>query len=152
MAWSPRFMSRKAIRSTPVPSWSSWRTLVNDTTLPKQVRVVEVGPRDGLQNERGIIATDDKVHFIDLLSAAGFEMVEATSFVHPKAVPQLADAAEVYARITRRPQVRYPVLVPNPRGMERAVESGVREIAVFTAASDAFNQHNINATIDESLA
>jgi isopropylmalate/homocitrate/citramalate synthase len=125
---------------------------VNDTTLPKQVRVVEVGPRDGLQNERDTISTDVKVHFIDLLSAAGFEMVEATSFVHPKAIPQLADAAEVYARITKRPRVRYPVLVPNPRGMARAVESGVREIAVFTAASDAFNQHNINSTIDESLA
>lgn len=119
--------------------------------IPQRVRVVEVGPRDGLQNEAGAIPTDDKVIFIDLLSAAGFEMVEATSFVHPRAVPQLADAAEVYARIVKRPGVRYPVLVPNPRGMTRAVEAGVREIAVFTAASDSFNQHNINATIDESL-
>ena len=119
--------------------------------IPAQVRVVEVGPRDGLQNEKGIIATDDKVTFIDLLSEAGFEMVEATSFVHPRAIPQLADAAEVLARIAKPAAVRFPVLVPNSRGMERAVEAGVKEIAVFTAASDTFNQRNINATIDESL-
>ena len=119
--------------------------------FPRKVRVVEVGPRDGLQNEKTTIPTEDKVRFIDLLSAAGFEMVEATSFVHPKAVPQLADAAEVYARIEKRPGVQYPVLVPNQRGMERAVQSGVREIAVFTAASETFNRRNINAGIDESL-
>ena len=119
--------------------------------IPRRVRVVEVGPRDGLQNEAGAIPTDDKVTFVNLLSEAGFEMVEATSFVHPRAVPQLADAAEVYARIEKRPGVRYPVLVPNPRGMARAVEAGVKEIAVFTAASETFNKHNINATIDESL-
>ena len=119
--------------------------------IPRRVRVVEVGPRDGLQNEKALIATHEKVRFIDLLSAAGFEMVEATSFVHPRAIPQLADAGEVFARIEKRPGVRYPVLVPNPRGMERALEAGVREIAVFTAATDTFNKHNINATIDESL-
>jgi isopropylmalate/homocitrate/citramalate synthase len=116
------------------------------------VRVVEVGPRDGLQNEQQTISTEDKVHFVDLLSAAGFEMVEATSFVHPRAVPQLADAAEVYARIEKRPGVSYPVLVPNQRGMERAVAAGVRAIAVFTAASETFNRRNINAGIEESLA
>jgi isopropylmalate/homocitrate/citramalate synthase len=120
--------------------------------LPSQVRVVEVGPRDGLQNEPGTIATEDKVAFIDLLSEAGFEMVEVTSFVHPRAVPQLADAAEVLAGIAPRETVRFPVLVPNSRGMERAVEAGVKEIAVLTAASDSFNQRNINATVEESLA
>src|SRR5437762_7039585 len=99
-----------------------------DASLPRRVRVVEVGPRDGLQNEQRSIPTEDKIQFIDLLSAAGFEMVEATSFVHPKAIPQLADAAEVFARIEKRPGVRYPVLVPNPRGMERAREVGVREL------------------------
>src|SRR5439155_24839687 len=118
---------------------------------PQRVRVVEVGPRDGLQNEPHTIATDDKVRFIDLLSACGFEVVEATSFVHPRAIPQLADAKEVFGRIEKRRGVRYPVLVPNPRGMERALEAGVREIAVFTAASESFNRHNINAGIDESL-
>ena len=103
--------------------------------LPSSVRIVEVGPRDGLQNEKAIIPTAAKVELIDRLSATGLRTVEATSFVSPKWVPQLADAAEVYAGITRRPGVRYPVLVPNERGYERARESGADEIAVFTAAS-----------------
>ena len=120
-------------------------------SLPRRVRIVEVGPRDGLQNEGRAIPTADKVRFIDLLSEAGFEMVEATSFVHPKAVPQLADAADVLGSIEKRPGVRYPVLVPNARGMERAIEAGAREVAVFTAATESFNRRNINATIDESL-
>ena len=120
-------------------------------SLPRRVRIVEVGPRDGLQNEGRAIATDDKVRFVDLLSEAGFEMIEATSFVHPRTVPQLADAAELLARIDKRPGVRYPVLVPNARGMERALQSEAREVAVFTAATESFNRRNINATIDESL-
>ena len=120
--------------------------------LPSSVRIVEVGPRDGLQNEKAIIPTAAKVELIDRLSATGLRTVEATSFVSPKWVPQLADAAEVYAGITRRPGVRYPVLVPNERGYERAREAGADEIAVFTAASEAFNKTNTNATIDESLA
>jgi hydroxymethylglutaryl-CoA lyase len=120
-------------------------------SLPRRVRIVEVGPRDGLQNEARAIPTPDKVRFIDLLSAAGYEMIETTSFVHPKAVPQLADAADVLAAIEKRPGVRYPVLVPNARGMERALEAGAREVAVFTAATESFNRRNINATIDESL-
>ena len=121
------------------------------TTMPTRVRVVEVGPRDGLQNEPSAIPTDDKVHFIDLLSETGLPMVEATSFVHPRAIPQLADAQEVFTRIRKRPGVQYPVLVPNPRNLERALAAGAREIAVFTAATDTFNQHNINATIEQSL-
>ncbi|AXK72218.1 hydroxymethylglutaryl-CoA lyase [Lysobacter sp. TY2-98] len=115
------------------------------------VRIVEVGPRDGLQNEKAIIATSDKIALIDRLSATGLSVVEATSFVSPKWVPQLADAADVYRGITRRSGVDYPVLVPNLQGYERGREVGVSHIAVFTAASEAFNRENINASIDESL-
>jgi isopropylmalate/homocitrate/citramalate synthase len=120
-------------------------------SLPRRVRVVEVGPRDGLQNEKAQIPTAEKIRFIDLLSAAGFGTVEATSFVSPKAIPQLADASEVMAGITRRAGVSYPVLVPNQKGMERALAAGVRSVAVFTAASETFTRHNINATIAESI-
>jgi hydroxymethylglutaryl-CoA lyase len=115
------------------------------------VRIVEVGPRDGLQNEKTQIDTADKIALIDRLSATGLGSIEATSFVSPKWVPQLADAAEVFAGIARRPEVRYPVLVPNEQGYERARAVGVEEIAVFTAASEGFNRKNINASIDESL-
>ena len=121
------------------------------TALPRHVRIVEVGPRDGLQNEKAMVSTADKIELIDRLSATGLQSIEATSFVSPRWVPQLADAAEVFAGITRRPGVHYPVLVPNEKGYERAREAGVEEIAVFTAASEAFNQRNINASIDESL-
>lgn len=116
------------------------------------VRIVEVGPRDGLQNESTFISTADKIELIDRLSATGLRSIEATSFVSPKWVPQLADAAEVFAGITRRPGIAYPVLVPNETGYARARSAGVEEIAVFTAASEAFNAKNINASIDESLA
>lgn len=115
------------------------------------VRIVEVGPRDGLQNEKTMVSTADKIALVDRLSATGLQSIEATSFVSPKWVPQLADAAEVFAGIARRPGVHYPVLVPNEKGYERAREVGVEEIAVFTAASEAFNRKNINASIDESL-
>jgi len=118
---------------------------------PDRVTVVEVGPRDGLQNEAAIVPTAAKVRFIEILAAAGLPVVEATSFVHPAAVPQLADADQVLPAITRRPGVRYPVLVPNMRGMERAVAAGADAIAVFTAASEAFAQANIRMTIAESL-
>lgn len=119
--------------------------------LPAAVRIVEVGPRDGLQNEKSIVATADKVELINRLSATGLRSIEATSFVSPKWVPQLADAAEVFSTIERRPGVSYPVLVPNEAGYERARAVGADEIAVFTAASEAFNRRNINASIDESL-
>jgi isopropylmalate/homocitrate/citramalate synthase len=118
---------------------------------PTRATVVEVGPRDGLQNEAAIVPTDAKVRFIEMLAAAGLPVVEATSFVHPAAVPQLADADEVLPRIARRPGVRYPVLVPNMRGMERAIAAGADAVAVFTAASEAFSQANIRMTIAESL-
>lgn len=119
--------------------------------LPARVTVVEVGPRDGLQNEHGVVSTQDKIRFINLLSEAGFAVIEATSFVSPKAVPQLADASEVMAGITRRPGTRYTALVPNRKGMERALASGVEEVAVFTGASESFVQHNINTSIAGSI-
>src|SRR6478752_3128182 len=115
------------------------------------VRIVEVGPRDGLQNEKTLVPTPAKIELIDRLSATGLSTIEATSFVSPKWVPQLADAAEVFAGITRKHGVRYPVLVPNEQGYDRARAVGAEEVAVFTAASEAFNQKNINATIDESI-
>jgi hydroxymethylglutaryl-CoA lyase len=116
------------------------------------VRIVEVGPRDGLQNEKTLVPAADKIALIDRLSATGLRSIEATSFVSPKWVPQLADATEVYTGIAQRPGVRSPVLVPNETGYERARAVGVDEIAVFTAASEAFNRKNINASIEESLA
>jgi hydroxymethylglutaryl-CoA lyase len=119
--------------------------------MTDSVRIVEVGPRDGLQNEKTLIPAAAKIELIDRLSATGLRSIEATSFVSPKWVPQLADAAEVYVGIAKRPGVRYPVLVPNEQGYERARAVGVDEIAVFTAASEAFNRKNINAGIEESL-
>lgn len=120
--------------------------------IPRSVRVVEVGPRDGLQNEKAQIPTQDKIQFITMLAAAGLPVVEATSFVSPRAIPQLGDAGAVMAGLTRLPSTDYPVLVPNLKGMERALVGDVRSIAVFTAASESFTRHNINATIAESLA
>ncbi len=120
-------------------------------SAPAQVRIVEVGPRDGLQNEKNLIATADKIELINRLSGTGLRSVEATSFVSPKWVPQLADAADVYVGIQRREGVSYPVLVPNLQGYERARAVGVTEVAVFSAASEAFNRKNINASIDESI-
>ena len=115
------------------------------------VRIVEVGPRDGLQNEKQQVATADKIALIDRLSATGLRTIEATSFVSPKWVPQLADAAEVMAGIARRPGIAYPVLVPNEQGYVRALAAGASEVAVFTAASEQFNRTNTNAGIAESL-
>jgi hydroxymethylglutaryl-CoA lyase len=120
--------------------------------LPHAVRVVEVGPRDGLQNEKALIPTAQKIQFIHMLAEAGLPVVEATSFVSPRAIPQLSDASEVMTGLTRRPSTSYPALVPNVKGMERALAAGVRAIAVFTAASESFTRHNINTTIEESLA
>jgi hydroxymethylglutaryl-CoA lyase len=119
--------------------------------LPRRVTIVEVGPRDGLQNEPDVVPTDTKVAFIDRLARTGLEVVEATSFVHPTWVPQLADAAEVLAGIDPVEGVRYPVLVPNETGLDRALEAGVAEVAVFGAASEGFSRANLNRTIAESL-
>src|SRR5229473_3462531 len=116
------------------------------------VKIVEVGPRDGLQNERVTIPTAAKVEYITALADSGLKVIEAGAFVSPKWVPQMADTAEVYREIPKDPGVEFPVLVPNMKGLERAIEAGVKSIAIFTAASDTFNKRNINMTIDESFA
>jgi hydroxymethylglutaryl-CoA lyase len=119
--------------------------------MPEAVEIVEVGPRDGLQNETGVIATEDKIALIDLLSTAGFARIEAASFVSPKWVPQMADGGAVMAGITRADGVRYMALTPNMQGFERALAAQVDQVAIFAAASEGFSRANINATIDESL-
>ena len=119
--------------------------------LPKRVKIVEVGPRDGLQNEAEIVPTDVKIEFIDLLTRTGLPVIEATSFVSPKWVPQMADNAMVMAGIQRRVGVSYPVLTPNLKGLDAAVAAGAEEVVVFGAASEAFSQKNINCSINESL-
>lgn len=121
-------------------------------TLPKQVRLVEVGPRDGLQNEQQPISVADKVRLVDDLSATGLSYIEVGSFVSPKWVPQMAGSAEVFAQIQRKAGVTYAALTPNMKGLEAAIEAGVKEVAVFGAASEAFSQKNINCSIAESLA
>jgi isopropylmalate/homocitrate/citramalate synthase len=118
---------------------------------PKSVKMVEVGPRDGLQNESANLPAAVKIELIDRLSATGLRVIEAGSFVSPKWVPQMADTADVLARIRRAPGVSYPVLVPNLKGFEAAVAAGANEIAIFTAASETFAQKNINCSIAESL-
>jgi hydroxymethylglutaryl-CoA lyase len=120
-------------------------------SLPGSVRLVEVGPRDGLQNEQAVVATRDKVELIERLGAAGLKTIEVGSFVSPKWVPQMADTADVLAALARRPGVSYPVLVPNLKGLEAALAHGVEEVAVFAAASESFSRKNINCSIEESL-
>jgi hydroxymethylglutaryl-CoA lyase len=120
-------------------------------TYPPRVRVVEVGPRDGLQNEPSTVPAEAKVALIEALADAGLTKIEAGSFVSPKWVPQMADTAEVLARLRLRPDVGYPVLVPNLQGLDRALACGVREVAVFGAASESFSRRNINCSIEESL-
>ncbi|KAB0491026.1 hydroxymethylglutaryl-CoA lyase [Pseudomonas psychrophila] len=121
-------------------------------TLPTHVRLIEVGPRDGLQNEALPISVADKVQLVDALTDAGLDYIEVGSFVSPKWVPQMAGSAEVFAQIRRKPGVVYGALAPNMRGFEDAVAAGVKEVAVFAAASEAFSQRNINCSISESLA
>lgn len=118
---------------------------------PKQVTIVEVGPRDGLQNEPTFVATKDKVELINMLSASGIQHIEVTSFVSAKAIPQLADNETLFNTINKPAEVHFSALVPNERGMIKAMELGVKEIAVFTAASESFNQRNINCSIAESI-
>ena len=120
-------------------------------SFPDSVQIYEVGPRDGLQNEPAPVPTDVKVEFVDMLTAAGLPYVEVSSFVHPRWIPQLADAEEVLARIQRREGVRYAALVPNQRGLERANEAQLRDVALFVSASETHNQKNLNRSIDASL-
>src|SRR5262245_19148416 len=117
----------------------------------RRITVVEVGPRDGLQNESAAISTADKIEFVNRLSAAGLPAIEVSAFVSPKWVPQMADASAVFAGIQRKPGTRYSALVPNLTGLDRAVEAGVADVAVFAASTEAFSRKNINQTIDESL-
>jgi hydroxymethylglutaryl-CoA lyase len=121
-------------------------------TLPPRVTIVEVGPRDGLQNEAARIATADKIAFVEALSAAGLPVIEVSAFVSARWVPQMADASEAFAGITRRAETRYTALVPNMAGLERAHAAGVTEIAIFAAASETFSRRNINRGVAESLA
>lgn len=120
-------------------------------SLPRRVKMVEVGPRDGLQNEEKILSADLKIDFINRLSETGLSVIEATSFVSPQWIPQLADHDQVFRAIHKKPQVNYPVLVPNLTGLQNALAAGVKEIAVFTSPSQQFNQHNINCSVEESL-
>jgi hydroxymethylglutaryl-CoA lyase len=121
------------------------------STASRPIRIIEVGPRDGLQNETDIVSTEAKVSFVNALSKSGVAEIEVGSFVSPRAIPQLADADEVFRRIERRPGVIYSALVPNERGLERARAAAVTKIAIFTAASDSFTRRNINCTIGESI-
>ena len=119
--------------------------------LPPRVTIVEVAPRDGLQNEQAVVPAAVKVELIERLAGAGLPVVEATSFVNPRWVPQLADAEEVLARLRRRPGVRYPVLVPNERGLERALGAGAEEVAIFASATESFSRRNLNRSREEAL-
>ena len=125
---------------------------MTDPMTRPEVRIYEVGPRDGLQAEAAIVPTEAKLTFLSMLAAAGLREIETTSFVRPDAIPQLADADDLLGRLDRRAGVRYPVLVPNALGLERAIAAGVDAICLITAATDAYVQHNIGMTIDESLA
>src|SRR5712691_8994100 len=117
----------------------------------QKVTIVEVGPRDGLQNEQVSVSTADKIEFVNRLGAANLPVIEVSAFVSPKWVPQMADAADVFAGITQRPGGRYTALVPNLAGLERAMRAGVREIGIFAASSETFSRKNINQSIAESL-
>ncbi|SEF06326.1 hydroxymethylglutaryl-CoA lyase [Pseudomonas deceptionensis] len=134
------------------PTKAPLTNTVNSMNLPTHVRLIEVGPRDGLQNEATPISVADKVQLVDALTDAGLGYIEVGSFVSPKWVPQMAGSAEVFAQIRRKPGVVYGALAPNLRGFEDAVAAGVKEVAVFAAASEAFSQRNINCSISESLA
>jgi hydroxymethylglutaryl-CoA lyase len=120
-------------------------------SLPPSVTIVEVGPRDGLQNEKAVVPTAQKIAFVDRLTAAGHQAIEVSAFVSPKWVPQMGDATEVFAGITQKAGVRYSALVPNRAGLDRALAAGVREVAIVAAASDTFSRKNINQSIDESF-
>lgn len=125
--------------------------MMSSRSYPEKVAIVEVGPRDGLQNEAAVVPTATKIAFVDRLTAAGHQAIEVSAFVSPKWVPQMGDAAEVFAGITRREGVRYSALVPNRAGLDRALAAGVRDIAIFAAASETFSRRNINQSIDESF-
>lgn len=142
-------LGRRARSTAPAPPLPSF--LYNRDHIPKSVRVVEVGPRDGLQNEATPVSTDSKIQLINSLANAGLKTIEAGAFVSPKWVPKMADSMDVFKGITRKEGVRYAALTPNMKGMELALEAQTDEVAVFAAASEEFSQKNINCTIDDSL-
>ncbi|MEV0665733.1 hydroxymethylglutaryl-CoA lyase [Actinomadura luteofluorescens] len=127
-------------------------TVVPLSGLPERVTIYEVGPRDGLQNEKAVVPAEVKAEFVTRLADAGLRTIETTSFVHPRWVPQLADAEQLLDILPRSPHLRYPVLVPNERGLDRALANGVTEIAIFGSATETFARRNLNRTVDESLA
>ncbi|ODN02784.1 3-hydroxymethyl-3-methylglutaryl-CoA lyase, cytoplasmic, partial [Orchesella cincta] len=134
--------------------WDEWKKVpfrISRPHFPRKVRIVEVGPRDGLQNEPSIVPALDKIEFINRLSQTGLQSIEVTSFVSPKWVPQMGDNTEVYSKISKRPGISYSVLVPNIKGLQSALDVGAREIAIFGAASESFSMKNINCSISESL-
>ncbi|KAE8882063.1 Hydroxymethylglutaryl-CoA lyase [Phytophthora fragariae] len=146
-----RHVMAAAGKKLAVRAMCSATTTAAATGYPSFVKIVEVGPRDGLQNEKTIVSTQDKIKFINLLSETGLSAIEATSFVSPKWVPQMADNSDVLKGISHREGVSYPVLTPNIKGFDSAVEAGAKEVAIFGAASEAFSQKNINCSIEESL-
>merc|ERR1711874_684945 len=155
MGVSSRVARQVFSHSVSPPACLSGRArMFSTSSLPSTVRIVEVGPRDGLQNEKVMVPTSVKVEFISRLASAGLTHVEATSFVSPKWVPQMGDHRDVMKAVTKLPYngVSYPVLVPNLKGLEAAVECGAKEVAIFGAASESFSRKNINCSIEESLA
>ncbi|KAM4038841.1 hydroxymethylglutaryl-CoA lyase, mitochondrial [Anomaloglossus baeobatrachus] len=147
---------RSAVPRRLGPGWASVVMLrqtssISNYSFPKEVKIVEVGPRDGLQNEKNIVPTEVKIQLINMLSASGLQAIEATSFVSPKWVPQMSDHINIMNGIKRFPNVSYPVLTPNLTGFQKAVECGAKEVAIFGAASELFSKKNINCTIEESL-
>lgn len=155
MAWLHALRQRKLFSSIHTVasrlSSSSSASSSGTSTLPQSVRIVEVGPRDGLQNESTLIPTEQKIEMINLLSRTGLKTIEITSFVSPKRVPQMADASHVLEGIDKQQGLSYPVLTPNMRGFEAALAAGAKEVAIFTSASNIFNKKNLNCSIDESL-
>ncbi|XP_076017772.1 hydroxymethylglutaryl-CoA lyase, mitochondrial [Genypterus blacodes] len=152
-----RFINRRTLSSTMGQKYLAFSSAAAAKAasvgagLPQRVKIVEVGPRDGLQNEKTIVPTDTKVRLINMLSESGLPVIEATSFVSPKWVPQMADQVEVMRDIQRKPGVSYPVLTPNLKGFQAAVKAGASEVAIFGAASELFSKKNINCSVDESL-
>ena len=154
MAWLHALRQRKlfsSIHTVASRLSSSNASSPGTSILPQSVRIVEVGPRDGLQNETTLIPTEQKIEMINLLSRSGLKTIETTSFVSPKRVPQMADASQVLEGIHKQQGLSYPVLTPNMRGFEAALAAGAKEVAIFTSASNIFNKKNLNCSIDESL-
>ncbi|XP_061598894.1 hydroxymethylglutaryl-CoA lyase, mitochondrial [Cololabis saira] len=159
MAAVMRFVNRSALSPAMGQQYLAFSSAVRGKTagdgaahvLPAKVKIVEVGPRDGLQNEKGVVPTEAKINLINMLSESGLPVIEATSFVSPKWVPQMADQVEVMEGICRKPGVSYPVLTPNLKGFQAAIKAGASEVAIFGAASELFSKKNINCSVEESL-